>query len=175
MPDDPQSTGFRLIRLLAAATGCILFLLGMSACSSSRSQAVTGQFVDPTGVSSQILLHSETLVSGSNEQGTLVIKNNAEKSIAVGCLRIEVQLVNSEMPVEIHPTPSCPPGTLPVGTTRLPFTLKGSQAVCAVPNGTTASPGDCKRLPAGTYRTQLYPGSNIPDPPAVAVEIVADT
>jgi hypothetical protein len=47
--------------------------------------------------------------------------------------------------------------------------------VCTVPHGTTANPTDCKRLAPGIYRTQLYPGSNILDPPPVTVEIVANT
>jgi hypothetical protein len=110
-----------------------------------------------------------------NERGVLVIDNNSGRQVSAGCRRIEVQLVNSQMPLELHPTPFCPPASLPVGTTRLPFTLKGSDTVCEAPNGATANASDCKPLPPGRYRTQLYPGLNISYPPGVPVQVVAKT
>jgi hypothetical protein len=105
----------------------------------------------------------------------LVIQNNSGARISAGCLRIEVQLVNSQMPLEVHPTPFCPPATIPVGLTRLPFTLNGSQTVCQVPNGDIANASYCKPLPPGRYRTQLYPGLNIPYPSGVPVQVVGKT
>ncbi len=182
MANNARTRGIRLRFSLGAAAICVPSLLGLVACSAGRSVAsgatdrvepASGH--GPTGVSSHVSLHSSTLVSGMNEQGMLVIENNSGRPISAGCLRIEVQLVNPHMPLELHPTPACPPATLPVGITRLAFTLKGSETVCVVPNGATASPSYCRPLPAGAYRTQIYPGVNIPDPPAVPVQVVTKT
>jgi hypothetical protein len=105
----------------------------------------------------------------------LLIDNNSGQPVLAGCLRIELQLTNSQVSLELHPTPSCPAATLPVGITRLPFTLNASHVVCQVPNGALANAGFCKPLPPGNYRTQLYPGPNIPDPPNITVRVVAKT
>jgi hypothetical protein len=179
-----QSRRVRLGISLGAAAACIPLLLGIASCSASGSVAsgahsqgategvgASGSHA-PTGVSSHIVLLSDVLISGTNEQGVLLIENDSGRSIPAGCTRIEVQLVNSQMPLEVHPTPACPPAMLPVGITRLPFTLNASQTVCAVPSGAVATSSDCKPLPAGSYRTQLYQGLNIPDPPAVTVQVV---
>jgi hypothetical protein len=123
------------------------------------------------------VLQSDTLVSGANEHGELVIENNTGRPVVVAqsCLSmLEVQLTNAQRPLALHPTPLCSSATtLPVGITRLPFTLYASQTVCLIPNGSNANPSFCKPLPAGTYSTQLFPDLNIPNPPAVTVHVVA--
>jgi hypothetical protein len=183
MTGDLQSTRSR--REFSVGVGVVsIFLVGLAGCSSgsvsstntTRSTAKTVPTLGshhPTGVSSHLVLPSDELRSGLNEQGVVVIDNDSGRPVSAGCLRIEVQLVSTEMPLQLHPTPSCPPGTLSPGITRLPFTLKAYQTVCLVPDGAIGDPGDCKPLPPGTYRTQLLPGLNIPDPPAVTVRVVA--
>lgn len=187
MPKKVQNRGCGLSLPLGAAAACIPLLLGVGACSAGGSAALRGHSQattegvavtrshGATGMSSHIVLHSNMLVSGTNEQGVLAIENNSGRSISAGCLRIEVQLVTSQTPLEVHPTPSCSPATLPIGPTRLPFTLTASQTVCQVPNGATANASYCKPLPPGIYRTQLYPGLNIPYPPTVRVQVVSKT
>jgi hypothetical protein len=178
MASKDRSKGVRLSLSLGAAATCLPFLLGLGACSGGQAHVETEGVVATNRhaaatVSSRVVLSSNTLVSGMNEQGVLVIENHSGRQISAGCLRIEVQLVSSQSPLELHPTPFCPPATVPVGTTRLPFTLKGSETVCEVPNGATANPSYCKPLPPGGYRTELYPGVNIPYPPGVPVRVVA--
>ena len=187
MANNVRSKGVRLSTSLGAAATCLPFLLGFGACSASRSVASGGHSQiategvvatgghSRTGVSARVVLRSNTLVAGLDEQGVLVIENNSGREISAGCLRVEVQLVNAKRPLELHPTPSCPAATLPIGTTRLPFTLKGSETVCEVPDGATANASYCKPLPPGGYRTELYPGVNIPYPPGVPVQVVAKT
>ncbi len=189
MTNHIEIRALRLRLSLAAAAACILLPLGITACSTSGSRVSDGhpqpnapssvgtesqQSQHPTGVSSHIVLETDTLVSGASEQGVLVIENDSGQPIPVGCLRIEVQLINPQFPLELHPTPSCPPALLPVGITRLPLTLHASQVVCQVPNGVTGNASYCKAFPPGTYRTDLYPGVNIPAPPPVAVQIVTE-
>jgi hypothetical protein len=174
----------------------ILLLLGVSACSapgrvvsSGDSKTVTRSVgtTDPSGgpgVTSHLVLPADTLLSGSSEQGVLVVENNSGRPISAGCLRIgaatpeghvviEVQLVNAHWPLELHPTPACLYGSLPPGQTRLPFTLHAAQTVCSVPPGAIGNPGDCEPLPPGTYRTQLLPELSIPDPSPITVQVVA--
>ena len=120
MTNNIEIRALRLSLSLAAATGCILLLLGITACSTGGSQASNGhpqpnapssvatasqQSQHPTGVSSHIVLETDTLVSGANEQGVLVVENNSGQPISVGCLRIEVQLINVQFPLEFasHP------------------------------------------------------------------------
>jgi len=178
----------RLRRSLCLGAAALVPLLLVSACSPSASGASSGHprgaalstakmgSKGSTGVSSHIVLHSDTLVSGAEEQGLLIIDNNTEQPVLAGCLSIiEVQLTNSELPLVLHPTPFCTSGTVPVGITRLSFSLHASQTVCQVPNGAIANASFCKPLPPGTYSTQLYPGLNIPYPPVVTVHIVAKT
>lgn len=170
---------------IGAAAACIPFLLGVGACSAGGTVASGGHSQTPAqgaaatdrhgppGVSSHVVLHSNTLASGMTERGVLVIENDSGRQIPAGCLRIEVQLVNAQVPLELHPTPFCPSATLSVGTTRLPFTLNGSQTVCQVPDGAFASATYCKPLLAGRYHTELYPGLNVPYPSDVQVQVVA--
>jgi len=116
------------------------------------------------------------LLSGASEQGELVIENNTGRPVvwSRGCLSIEVQLTNAQYPLALHPIPICfSARTLPVGIAKLPFTLHASETVCQLPSGAAANAGFCKPLPAGTYSTQLFPDSDIPNPPAVTVHVVA--
>ena len=169
---------------LAAVSACVPILLGVSACSADTSVTTIGhpksasRTISVTdsqhsrGESSHIVLPSDVLVSGASEQGELVIENNTGRPVVwpQGCLGIEVQLTNAQHPLALHPIPICfSARTLPVGITRLPFTLHASETVCQVPSGATANARFCKPLPAGTYSTQLFPDSNIPNPPAVEV------
>ena len=118
-----------------------------------------------TGVaSSHVVLPSDTLVSGATERGALVIVNGTGRPIHWDCPYLEVQLTNAHWPLEVHPTPCPQPAqTLPVGTTRLPFSLRAGQTVCE---------GSCKSFPPGTYHTQVFAGPNVPNPPAITVHVV---
>jgi hypothetical protein len=189
MRNDTENRGLRRGLYLSAVSACVPLLLGVSACSAGTSVATIGHLKSATGTSSvtnsqhstgessHIVLQSDTLVSGANEQGVLVIENNTRRPVVVAqsCWSmLEVQLTNAQRPLALHPTPLCSSAaTLPVGITRLPFTLHASQTVCLIPNGATANAGFCKPLPAGTYSTQLFPDLNIPNPPAVTVHVVA--
>jgi hypothetical protein len=185
--NDVLSRSLRPGLCLGAAMTGILMLLGVSTCSppgrgvsTGDSQTVTRNVgtTDPPGapgVTSHLVLHTDTLLSGSSEPGVLVVDNNSGRPISAGCLRIEVQLVNAALPLELHPTPACLAANLAAGETRLPFTLKATQTVCSVPQGAVADAGDCQPLRPGTYRTQLLPGLNIPGPSPITVHVVAKT
>ena len=116
MASDAEGNGLRRSVYLGALSACIL--LAVSACSGSASVATSGQpksatqttsVTDPqhaTGVSSHLVMPSDTLVSGANEQGVLVIENNSGRPVvaAQSCLStIEVQLTNAQHPLALIP------------------------------------------------------------------------
>ena len=186
MASDAEGNGLRRSVYLGALSACIL--LAVSACSGSASVATSGQpksatqttsVTDPqhaTGVSSHLVMPSDTLVSGANEQGVLVIENNSGRPVvaAQSCFEHDRGAAHQRPACRVVSTPLCrSDATLPVGVTRLPFTLHASQTVCLIPNGATANASFCQPLPAGTYKTQLFPGLNIPDPSAITVHVVA--
>jgi hypothetical protein len=190
MTSAAQTRGRRRGLYLRAASACIPLLLGMSACSAGASVMTSGPPKSATramsttapqhstGVSSHLVFQSDTLTSGADEPGVLVIENNSGRPVVApqSCLTtIEVQLTNAQHPLALHPTPPClSAATLPVGITRLPLTLHASETVCLIPNGATASASFCQPLPAGTYKTQLFPDLNIPAPSPITVHVVAD-
>ena len=113
-------------------------------------------------VSSHFVLPAHRLVAGAHERGTLVIANSTGRPLRWNCGYLEVQLTNAQWPLELHPTPCGPGRTIPVGTTRLRFTLWAAHD----------RHGSWKPLPPGTYRTRLFPGLPAavhPNPITVAV------
>ena len=158
-----SSVGFKALLLIAVCAG--------SACASRVGAAPTNgaprlktTSARHHGVSSRIGLASRALVSGASEHGTLVIANHTGHPVRWDCAYLEVQLTNAHWPLERHPTPCGPTRTLPVGTTRLHFTLRASRAVCE---------RSCTALPPGTYGTQLLVAPPFVHPPAVKVHVVA--
>ena len=156
-----SSVGFRALLLIAVCAGAAgASRVGAATVVPSRSTTAAQRH----GVSSRIDLPSGTLVSGASERGTLVIANHTGHPVHWDCAYLEVQLTNARWPLERHPTPCGPTRTLPVGTTRLHFTLRASRAVCE---------RSCTALPPGTYRTQLLAAPPFVHPPAVKVHVVA--
>jgi hypothetical protein len=130
----------------------------------------------PPGLSGRIELRSSTLVAGSTERGVFVIVNNTDAPMAlttggpVACKPgWAVILTNAQLPQEAAFTTSCVPRplTVPVGETRLPFTLRSAYQTCSETgnaqgvltppcvkdaNGLDVSPP----LPPGDYRATFF-------------------
>jgi hypothetical protein len=153
-----------LVAVLAAIAPACQMGAETATVGSARTQKSAGH--QGGGVSSHIVVRSDTLVSGRSEPGTLVIANHTGRPIHWSCAYLEVQLTNAHHPLELHPTPCSPRGkTFRVGTTRLAFTLWARHNVCE---------GSCQALPPATYHTQLLPGlPAVVHPRAITVQVVA--
>ncbi len=146
------------MKVLALAAVLAVFGAGCAAggaATARRPSATTFPATRPAAkhdVLSHIVLTSPTLASGESERGTLVIVNRTAHPIHWACGYLQVQLVNATHKLEVHPTPCSLEGkTFPVGTTRLPFTVRAGQVVCE---------GSCAAFPPGEYHTQLFSGPN---------------
>jgi len=154
---------FTAVLLVAICAGVAAASYGGATATVVRASVTKSGGRQGTHTSSHIVLLSNLLVSGANERGTLVISNKTGRPIVWKCAYLEVQLTNTQWPLEVHPTPCGPNRTLQVGTTRFRFTLWASHSA-----GTTMKP-----LPPGKYHTQLLVGLPVAHPAPLAVHVVA--
>jgi hypothetical protein len=148
------------------------------------------------GVSARVELPSDTIVSGSKVEGTIVVENDTGTPIPeagppihqigrVGCgQQWTVALGNDDVhPAIAFPSIGClmPSNeTLPVGTSRWPFELQAVDwSLCSLPGEpsqpptrTCPSTGESP-LPAGDYRTEFFADSlKALNPTAPTVHVV---
>ncbi len=139
------------------------------------------------GISARVELPSDTIVSGSTVEGTIVVENNTRKPISradkSGCgQQWAVALGNDRVHPDIIFAAVCTPSTeiFPVGTSRWPFELQAvDQSPCSLPGQPsdpptrTCEPGADTPLPAGDYRTEFFGGLTALNPTPLTVHVVA--
>jgi hypothetical protein len=138
-------------------------------------------------ISARVELPSDTIVSGSKVEGTIVVENDTGKPIPKadksGCgQQWAVALGNDRVRPNILFALVCTPSTetFPVGTSRWPFELQAvDQSPCSLPGQPsdpptrTCEPGADTPLPAGDYRTEFFGGLKALNPSPLTVHVVA--
>jgi hypothetical protein len=139
------------------------------------------------GISARVELPSDTIVSGSTVEGTIVVENDTGKPIPQtgkdGCgQQWAVALGNDRVHPDILFPLVCVPSTqnFPVGTSRWPFELRVvDQSQCSLPGHPsnpptrTCAPGADTPLPAGDYRTEFFGGLKALEPSPLTVHVIA--
>jgi hypothetical protein len=186
----------RRARRYAVAGGVALVVIAgaAAAVASTRDDSVE-VVVAPTsttipgarhGVSARVDLPSDTIVSGSTVEGTIVVENDTGKPISRadnnGCGQPwAVALGNDRVHPNILFPLVCMPSTetFPVGTSRWPFELQAvDQSPCSLPGQPsdpptrTCEPGADTPLPAGDYRTEFFGGLKALNPTPLTVHVV---
>ncbi len=139
------------------------------------------------GVSARVELPSDTIISGSKVEGTIVVENDTGKPISRsgkdGCgQQWAVALGNDQVRPDIVFAAVCMPSTetFPVGTSRWPFELQAvDQSPCSLPGQPsqpptrTCQPGTDTPLPTGDYRTEFFGGLKALNPTPLTVHVGA--
>jgi hypothetical protein len=178
--------GERTIRVAALLSSAVVVAGLTGACTVAKAAAAPAA---PT-LSVRISLPRVTLVAGTSEKGSLVVRNAgpATVNLNTGCAPMFAVALSNARVTQDTPFPevcSIRAVLLRPGVTKLPFTLTTTYTSCIPASAESQNPGNDQQkcdvhtggpppLPLGTYRAKMVSSEQtaLPSPPPVRVHLV---